>query len=602
MTIKIFKLTASGINKEEATILFNCDSHLIFGPTDTGKSYIVECFRYCLGGRDKPKDIGFSEGYTILSLQIKVDDNQEFTIFRDLVSNEQSVYRGFVDIIPSSQHNKLNEDLSSLLVKWSNADGKLILTKRGVKGNFTAGDIRFISIFDEIRTLDNDAFIGTDSNLKTRNAASMALVLSGNDDSNMILPLSTDEINKAKGHAAAIEEQIESLNKELPENLVISELEDSLGKIDSEIKRVNGVVKDLSEELIQIRTQEIFIEKEKNRIDNEIIAFNESLSRFDLLNKKYSNDISRLEVLKKAAAIVPSFEMKSCPLCSTPLQKQISSDSNNLDFSVLCSASESEIVKIRSLQSGLLDSVREIQSELSFLTNEKNLMIEMMSDVVEKKKLLMKPVEPIDRFGFDLLSEKKSELTLFIKTIEKIDSLKVRLAEVAKKTKRTKHKVIRDLSVSSTALCQDIIFLLSEWQVPGVNTISFDDGFSDIFINHRQRVSFGKGKRGIFLTAFMICLMERAIKYGYPHPGFLIIDSPVVTYKDPKHSVDNEDEELLDESVKERFYSWLGSETTLGQIIVLENEEPSPLQKEKLKYTEFVGMAGSNGRKGFFPA
>lgn len=267
MTIKIFKLTASGINKEEATILFNCDSHLIFGPTDTGKSYIVECFRYCLGGRDKPKDIGFSEGYTILSLQVKVNDNQEFTIFRDLVSNEQSVYRGFVDIIPSSQHNKLNEDLSSLLVKWSNADGKLILTKRGVKGNFTAGDIRFISIFDEIRTLDNDAFIGTDSNLKTRNAASMALVLSGNDDSNMILPLSTDEINKAKGHAAAIEEQIESLNKELPENLVISELEDSLGKIDSEIKRVNGVVKDLSEELIQIRTQEIFIEKEKKRIE-----------------------------------------------------------------------------------------------------------------------------------------------------------------------------------------------------------------------------------------------------------------------------------------------------------------------------------------------
>ncbi|HAT2300842.1 TPA: AAA family ATPase [Citrobacter freundii] len=604
MTIRIFKLTAFGINKEKATILFNGESHLIFGPTDTGKSYIVECFRYCLGGRDKPKDIGFSEGYTTLSLHVKVNEKQEFTIFRDLVSNEHNVYHGFTDVVPNSQYNKLNEDFSSLLTKWSNVDGKLILTKRGVKGNFTAGDIRFISIFDEIRTLDNDAFIGSDSNLKTRNASGMALVLSGNDDSNMVLPLSTDDINKAKGHAAAIEEQIDTLKKELPDNLAISELEDSLEKVDSEIKRVNGVVKDLGDELLQIRTKEISLENEKNEIDNKIIAFNESLSRFYLLNEKYLNDISRLELLKKAAEIVPSFEIKSCPLCSNPLKIKSSTANDGLDFSVLSLASESEIEKITSLQSGLLDSVKEIKIEIDYLSNEKKHTMELINDVVERKKLLLKPVEPIDKFGLDLLSERKSELTLFIKTLEKIDSLGVRLSEVTKKTKRTKHKIIRDLSVSSTSLCQDIFFLLSKWQVPGVNTITFDDKFSDILINHRQRVSFGKGKRGIFLTAFMVCLMERAIKNGNPHPGFLIIDSPVVTYKDPKHSMNNEDEDedLLDESVKDHFYSWLGNETTLGQIIVLENEEPSPLQKGKLNYTEFVGMSGSNGRKGFFPA
>lgn len=601
MTIKIFKLTVSGANKEKGIILFNGESHLIYGPTDTGKSYIVECFRYCLGGRDKPKDIGFSEGYTILSLQIKVNDKQDFTIFRGLDSNEQSVYHGFVDTLPNSENGKLKEDLTSLLVKWSNAAGKLILTKRGVKGNFTAGDIRFLSIFDEIRTLDNVAFIGSDSNVMTRNSASMALVLSGNDDSEMILPLSMDEINKAKGHATAIEEQISTLKNEIPENLVKSELEDSLKKIDSEIKRVNGVVNDLGVELIEIRTQELFLEKEKNRIDNEIIAFSESLSRFHILDKKYSNDISRLEVLKKAAEIVPEFEMKSCPLCSTPLERQVNHTNNNVDFSIFCLASESEINKIMSLKSGLLDAIRGIQDELNVLVNEKSILIEMGKDILEKKKNLMKPVEPIDKFGFDLLSERKTELSSFIKTLEKIDSLDVRLAEVTKKTKKTKHKIVRDLSVSSTSLCQDIFSLLSEWQVPGVDTISFDDKLSDIVINHRQRVSFGKGKRGIFLTAFMICLMERAIKNGYPHSGFLVIDSPVVTYKDPKHSSSDNDEELLDESVKESFYSWLGNKRTLGQIIILENEEPSPLQKRKLKYTEFVGVAGSNGRKGFLP-
>lgn len=383
--------------------------------------------------------------------------------------------------------------------------------------------------------------------------------------------------------------------------MVKSELEDSLKKIDSEIKRVNGVVNDLGVELIEIRTQELFLEKEKNRIDNEIIAFSESLSRFHILDEKYSNDISRLEVLKKAAEIVPEFEMKPCPLCSTPLESQVNHANNNVDFSIFCLASESEINKILSLKSGLLDAVRGIQDELNVLINEKSIVIERIKNILEKKKNLMKPVEPIDKFGFDLLSERKTELSSFIKTLEKIDSLDVRLAEVAKKTKKTMHKIVRDLSASSTSLCQDILSLLSEWQVPGVDTISFDEKLSDIVINHRQRVSFGKGKRGIFLTAFMICLMERAIKNGYPHAGFLVIDSPVVTYKDPKHSSNDNDEDLLDESVKESFYSWLGNKSTLGQIIILENEEPSPLQKKKLKYTEFVGVTGSNGRKGFFP-
>ncbi|WP_354690430.1 hypothetical protein [Phytobacter sp. RSE-02] len=601
MTIKIFKLTVFGSNKEEASISFNGESHLIFGPTDTGKSYIIECFRYCLGGRDRPKDIGLSEGYTIVSLQIKVSDEKEFTIFRDLVSNEISVYHGFLNAIPQSEHDKLKEDFNLLMVKWSNAAGKIILTKRGVKGNFTPGDIRLLSIFDEIRTLDNVVFIGSDSNITTRNSASIALVLTGNDDSEMILPLSMDEINKAKGQAAAIEEQISILKNEIPEGLVKSELEYSLELVDNEIKRVNTIVKDLSAELLEIRTQELSLESEKNTIDNKITAYRESLSRFRILDEKYSNDVSRLEVLKKAAEIVPGFETNACPLCATPFERQYNHEKNNINFSVICLASESEKKKIMSLKDGLLDAVRGIQAEMELLYKQKSDISEKAKGILGKKELLMSPVKPIDKFSFDLLSERKSELNSYIKSLEKIESLSVRLADVTAKTKKTRHKIVRDLSESSTSLCQDIMTLLSEWQVPGVETVSFDEKFSDIIINNRQRVSFGKGKRGIFLTAFMICLMERAIKKGYPHSGFLIIDSPVVTYKDPKHiSFDNK-EELLDESVKENFYSWLGDKKTVGQIIILENEEPSPLQKRKLKYTEFVGVEGSNGRKGFFP-
>lgn len=91
--------------------------------------------------------------------------------------------------------------------------------------------------------------------------------------------------------------------------------------------------------------------------------------------------------------------------------------------------------------------------------------------------------------------------------------------------------------------------------------------------------------------------------------AYILIDSPVVTYKDPKHSKKkshendvNLDGELLPEGVKDSFYSWLSTRKELGQVIVLENEEPIDQHKSQLSCTEFFGpYAIGNQRIGFFP-
>lgn len=65
----IKSLIVIGNNKKPAILNFDKKSHLIFGPTDTGKSYIVECIRFCRNEKT-PKDVGFSEGYSLAILQI----------------------------------------------------------------------------------------------------------------------------------------------------------------------------------------------------------------------------------------------------------------------------------------------------------------------------------------------------------------------------------------------------------------------------------------------------------------------------------------------------------------------------------------------------
>ncbi len=129
MTIRLHKLIVTGPGKESAQIDFQGKSHLVFGPTDTGKSYIVECLRYSLGSGDRPKDIGFSEGYSRVVLQVFTSEHTGFTLFRGLLEDSEAVYVGFHEQPPQNGPEPLKLDIGQLLISWARASDRKILTK-----------------------------------------------------------------------------------------------------------------------------------------------------------------------------------------------------------------------------------------------------------------------------------------------------------------------------------------------------------------------------------------------------------------------------------------------------------------------------------------
>lgn len=602
MTISLHKLAVTGPGKQPATLNLNGQSHLVFGPTDTGKSYIVECFRYCLGGSDKPKDVGYSEGYTRVSLQVALVDGHQFTLFRDLFDGSEAVYEGFHDHPPQAPGVPLKENISELLPIWCGAADMKILTKSGQLGNLTAGDIRRVSIFDEIETLDNVPFEGKDTNLKTRNKSALAVILRGSDDSEMLLPPSTNDRNIAKGHVEAINEQISSLLADVPEGLTLLDAIEGLSKVTGEIEAINLYMKSHALELAELKQARLEIDREGRRLFRECSALKEAENRFRLLDKKYISDQQRLQAVATAASVATSFETRPCPLCRTDIQHQLRHQEQDEKAPMLRLAVLAENEKISGLREGLKAALNDVLNDLNEVTealkgNEKE-----ARENDKKQNALLVPRNIDTTSGLAALADRKVVLTVAIGNLSRVDSLRSRLAEMKDKSKRKKQIVDRDMSESSTVLCKRVKVLLDDWGVPGVDSVHFDDGVSDIEINHRKRTSYGKGKRGIFLTAYMTALMERAIENNHPHLGLVIIDSPVVTYKDPKHGINSDGEELLDDSVKDRFYAWLARRSEYGQIIILENEEPGSETLEKLNFTEFVGVNNTNGRSGFFPA
>jgi len=596
--LSIHGLVLTGPIKPRAELSPSGASHLVFGPTDTGKSYIEACISYCLGSDDKPLDVGLSEGYTHAALHVRVTDGSDFTFFRDLIAGNSAVYAGFHRSPPTAQH-PLADQIDTLLIQWSGAAGRRILVKSGVLGNVAASDLRRLSLFDEIRTLDRVPFEGKDHLFKMRNRAVAALVLTGNDDSGVILAVKTDDRNIAKGHVQALEEELRSLQATIPDAWTHRDCVEGMALIEGEIERISSFIRANADELSQLKSQHQELDTQLRSMQIELIDARETKERFMLLADKYENDLNRLNALIKASEITETFEIRPCPLCKSDITHQLSH--KGPDGNLIQRAAEAEVAKINSLKLGLTIAIDDLDGDIDVLRADIADVERKVADNVRTQTLLIRPATPsLEADYLERLTERRTEMTMALRSIERMQAISQRLMEMTARAKRAKQAINRDFSGSAEDLCRRISALLSDWTVPMVGTVQFDEDHADIYINHRKRVSYGKGKRGIFLTAMVVAIMERALELGHPHLGFIVIDSPVVTYKDPKHGCSDPDE-ALDTSVKDNFYAWLADRKSPGQIIVLENEEPTPEVQARLSHTEFVGSGRAAGRRGFFP-
>ena len=82
-----------------------------------------------------------------------------------------------------------------------------------------------------------------------------------------------------------------------------------------------------------------------------------------------------------------------------------------------------------------------------------------------------------------------------------------------------------------------------------------------------------------------------------PHPGFIVLDSPLVTFK----GADNIDQdEAISDDMKEHFYTELSKTAKNRQIIVIENDDPPTEAIENLHFIHFT-KDENRGRYGFIP-
>ena len=106
--------------------------------------------------------------------------------------------------------------------------------------------------------------------------------------------------------------------------------------------------------------------------------------------------------------------------------------------------------------------------------------------------------------------------------------------------------------------CKVMSEVLKAWQFPGDCQVSFDDTAFDVKIDGKARRSNGKGVRALTHSAFKIALLLYCREAGLPHPGVVVLDTPLLAYRDPIRSRQGALEEgeaaIAVSSVQEKFF------------------------------------------------
>lgn len=603
-----------GPTKESAEIEFGSGLNLIYGPSNTGKSSVIDGIDFMLGAETPLKELPEHEGYDQVILGVEFSNTECFTFIRSIDGGDYECFEGLhktkpkeiepVILRPKTETQKIRSISSFILEKVNLSNKKLKKNAQNGLVSLTLRNSLDLVLVNEANIQkESSPYISTQYTKKTEHKSRLKFILTGVDDGSL-LPAEVER--KTLSREAKIEvlkELIEEQGHSLGD---ISILESSLAELMDQDERLSKTI--LNKRFILDANEEKYNSLVKNRaalreqfelkVKRRDEVF-EMLSRFRLLQNQYVSDISRLESISETGFLLAALPFEKCPTCGIRVSQDLIHRGCDTGIENVVAAAASEKLKIEGLNGELQYAVNILNSELESVTEQLPDLEERISSVA-KELAIVNPELVEQRTNYSELFNIKSQVSVSIKKHEQLILLikkKEELEDSApKKDSKTKGEYERTLPTSALfKLSKEVRYFLYEWGLPNSDDVHFDKETGDFVINGKHRISNGKGHRAITHAAATLGLMKYTEESELPHFGFSILDSPLLAYEEPE----NEDDDLSGTDVNIKFFDNL-SEWMTKQIIIFENKKSIPSKYSSGKQiTQFT--KNDSGRYGFFP-
>lgn len=616
MTVPGFRirhLSFHGSNREPAAIEFGPGLNVLYGASDTGKSFVVDAIDFMLGGKPPLRDIPERVGYDRVLMAIETMAGEVHTLSRSADGGRFTLYPGLhtdVKVLTgdgrelSDQHSDRNADnLSSFLLQLCDLSGKRVRkNKAGDTNSLSFRNIARLQIVTETEiTAQRSPLTDGNPTADTPNFATFKLLLTGVDDSALRggKP-ATPEDQSREAQLGLLDSMIgdyESRLKQLTKSP--DELNDQMERLDAslsrEVERLS--VTEAEYRKASSRRRELRSRLEEGRDRRAEIA--SLLERFELLALHYDSDVARLQGIEEAGTLFEVLGQTICPLCGAAPEHHRHEASCDGDVEAVVTAARSEIAKIDLLRKELTDTQAALEREAVSFDRRLPRIEEELQTLASQIEQTISPELSRRRTGYGDLADKRGEVREALSVQETLRDMEQRREALNQSGggERTANVADGDLpSTIAERFALKVEAILKAWHFPEAERVFFDSKSRDLMIAGKQRTARGKGLRAITHAAFTIGLLEYCREQETPHPGFVVLDSPLLAYRAP----DGDEDDLTGTDLNQQFYGHLAALPDNRQVIIVENSNP-PSDIMTLPQSLMFSRNPHSGRYGFFP-
>lgn len=599
----IKQISALGDGKQLSTISFEDGINIIYGASNSGKSYIIGCINFMFGG-----DIPFEKtatGYDTISMLLESIDGHFVSVTRKIVDGPKGDTGANSVHVATSLKRFKEGDYSLSKLEYSDLllylmgikDRHKIISTQAIKTqNLTNRTFFHMFFIDEENIFRKGTALDVPRHSKITASLSALKFLIDGDDMHEIVPEETEDERKlriAKNNAVVIYindkiQQITHKHGELERSLQYNNNEDIEIKMENIIEEITSV----EAEIVRSTEASRKLLEEVYSVSSKIEEATFLKSRYKALRTQYTSDIKRLNFIadgdqKKSANRKPVV----CPFCEGDIPDRVEDREEYSEVYTL------ELQRINSQLEDLTAAEQDIDDQIFKLeTKLKNL--NAQNDSI--KLLIKRRLRP-------KASELHSSLASF-KKVAQIQNQMLAMESIASEMGSDVINLgIEDEAIKKfdprTKINSELWKLWSDKFELAVKACAYPNFTSayisidtaDAVVNGKHKKNEGKGYRAFLNTILTFTLMKFLEQYGTYKPSMLILDSPILSLKEKVKA-----SEHATVGMKESLFKYIIENCGDNQVIIAENEIPdSPVvDYSKVNMIEFT-LDDSDGRYGF---
>lgn len=603
-------LHVSGPSASPANVDFVPGLNVINGPSNTGKSHILRLIDYVLGAQNPPEPIAEQALYDLVHLGVVMDDGSEKTLVRALQGGEVKIIDGLVKSRPEpkqglavSARHGAKTSLSKTLLEQLGASGARIQTRAaGDTRDLSYRDLEKYALITETKIQDTTSPVLTGQYVtKTPETAIFKYILTGVDDS--ALDLAKPETTQPLRQAAQLElldHQIREIDHEMAAaDKDQEELERLDSSLDAELAESFQVQEETESDYQELTGRRRQLRREYVEIEDRVAEIDTLLARFRLLEQHYGSDQDRLAALIEAGTLFALEDGEVCPVCGAEPGHHRPAHACDGNVDEIIEAAKAETADVQQRAAELKLTMEGLTGERGELTTRAG---EVLPELRSMQALISREVPSVQtvRRETNQVIARKLVVQKSLDLVRRREKLLTQRTELGVVPGYDSTTIVAQQSLGGTVLdsfCEVVEAELQAWEFPGGRRVFFELQKMDISVAGKSRSANGKGVRALLHGAFSIGLMKYCKQLDRVHPGFLVLDSLFVTYKDPDGL---EDAAIQSTPLKDKAFTAFAGLADKYQLVILDNVDVPDWLANEPRCIHFTGQP-TQGRAGFFP-